>query len=115
LCYCITLSHYKSTTTRRKSDFLPIKTKNYFFYKLDKAWIRDPDPGSGIRIRIEILGWIRIRIRIKRMRIRNTAGRRQYLSHTGTIGDLRGISFCKEPDADGHRHLAPDQEEDHLR
>ncbi len=24
LCYCITLSHYKSTT-RRKSDFLPIK------------------------------------------------------------------------------------------
>jgi hypothetical protein len=47
LSYCITLSHYKSTTGR-KSDFLPIKTKNYFFYKFDKAGIRiqdrNPDP-----------------------------------------------------------------------
>jgi hypothetical protein len=42
------LSHYKSTT-RRKSDFLPKKTKNYFFYKLDKAWIRDPESGSALR------------------------------------------------------------------
>ncbi len=66
------MSHYKSTT-RRKKDFLPIKTKNIFFNKFDKPWIRDPDPGSGILIRIEILGWIRIRIRIKWMRIRNTA------------------------------------------
>ncbi len=55
-----------STTTRRKSDFLPIKTKNYFFYNFDKAWIQDPESGSAIKI----LGWIRIRI--KRMRIRNT-------------------------------------------
>jgi hypothetical protein len=31
LCYCITLSHYKSTKTRRKSDFLPLKNflKNF--------------------------------------------------------------------------------------
>jgi hypothetical protein len=69
------LSHYKSTKTRREGDLLPIKTKNYYFFKFDKVWIRIRDPdagtGSGIRIRIEILSWIPIRI--KRMRIQNTA------------------------------------------
>ncbi len=51
--------------------FFLYKTKNYFFYIFDKAWIRYPDPGSGSGIRnpdrMEILGWIRIRI--KRMRM----------------------------------------------
>ncbi len=61
LCYYITLSH-KLTKTMSKSDFLPIKNWNYYFYKFDKV---------GIRISIEILCWIQIQI--KRMRIRNTA------------------------------------------
>jgi hypothetical protein len=42
-----------STATRRKSDFLPIKTKNYFSINLIRpgSGIRDPDPGSGSGIR----------------------------------------------------------------
>ncbi len=60
----VLLSQYKSTKTRRKSDFLPIKNKKLLFLLI---W-QDLDPGSGFRIWIEILGWIRI----KRMRIRNT-------------------------------------------
>jgi hypothetical protein len=61
LGYYIKLSHYKSTKTRMKSDFLPMKTKNYISLNMRR-------PGSRIRIHLEILGWIRI----TRMRIRNT-------------------------------------------
>ncbi len=50
LCYCITLSHYKSTTKRRKSYFLSKKNKNYFFYKFAKAGSRIRDPYWDFRL-----------------------------------------------------------------
>ncbi len=59
LCCYITLSHYKIDKNKEEKLFSAYKKlKIIFFYKFDKAWIRDPDPGSGsgIRVRIEILG-----------------------------------------------------------
>jgi hypothetical protein len=43
LCYYITLSHYKLTKQGGKVIFFVKKTKNYYFYKFDRVWIRDPD------------------------------------------------------------------------
>ncbi len=57
MCYYITLSQYKSTKTRRKSDFSSYKKLKIIIS------INLTMSGSRIRIHIEILG----RIRIKQM------------------------------------------------